>query len=53
MDPLRLRVTVPYDLGFGVDRHGTVRFARQAVVVLRRDQSGIVMVTSFPVARRP
>jgi uncharacterized protein YukE len=53
-DTLRLRVRMPYDLGFAVDRRGTVRFARQAVVVLRHDQSGIVLVTSYPVIpRRP
>jgi hypothetical protein len=51
-EPLRLRATVPYDLGFGVDRRGTVRFARQALVVLRRDDSGVVVVTSYPVSRR-
>jgi uncharacterized protein YukE len=47
---LRLRVTVPYDVGFAVDRSGRVRFIRQAAVILRRDHAGIVVVTSYPLA---
>jgi Bacterial CdiA-CT RNAse A domain len=49
---LRLRVTVPYDVGFAINARGRVTFVRQAVVVLRRDHAGIVLVTSYPLARR-
>jgi hypothetical protein len=48
---LRLQVTMPYDIGFAVDRRGLVRFVRHAVVVLRRDHAGVVLVTSYPVPR--
>jgi uncharacterized protein YukE len=48
---LRLQVTMPYDVGFAVDRRGLVRFVRRTVVVLRRDHAGIVLVTSYPVPR--
>lgn len=47
--PLRLHLTSAGDLGFTVDRHNTVRFAHNAVVVLQRDSAGIVLVTSHPV----
>lgn len=49
---LRLRLTVPYDVGFAIDGRGRVRFIRQAMVVLRRDSAGIVLVTSYPLGRR-
>lgn len=45
---LRLRMSSPYDLGMVVNRRGLVRFVRHAVVVLRHDGAGVVMVTSFP-----
>jgi uncharacterized protein YukE len=49
---LSLHLKVPYDLGFTIDRRGTVRFVRQATVVLRRDHRGdVVVVTSYPVNR--
>lgn len=48
-DTLRLRLSSPYDLGMVVDRRGMVRFVRQAVVVLRHDGNGVVMVTSYPI----
>jgi hypothetical protein len=48
---LRLQITMPYDIGFAVDRRGLVRFVRRTVVVLRRDHAGIVLVTSYPVPR--
>jgi uncharacterized protein YukE len=48
---LALRVTTPYDVGYGIDRSGTVRFIKVAKVVLRRDSAGIVMVTSYPQGR--
>jgi hypothetical protein len=44
-------VTTPYDVGYGIDRSGTVRFIKVAKVVLRRDSAGIVMVTSYPQGR--
>jgi hypothetical protein len=47
-DTLRLRLSVPYDVGFAIDRTGKVSFVRHALVVLRRDASGVVLVTSFP-----
>lgn len=49
---LRLRLSVPYDVGFAVNAHGRVTFIRQATVILRRDQAGIVVVTSYPLGRR-
>jgi uncharacterized protein YukE len=49
---LRLRTTVPYDVGFAVNARGRVTFVRQAVIVLRRDHAGIVLVTSYPLAGR-
>jgi hypothetical protein len=49
---LRLRLRVPYDIGFAIDRSGTVRFAREALVVLRHDERGLVIKTSYPVSRR-
>jgi hypothetical protein len=48
-DTLRLRMSAPYDLGMVVNRRGTIRFVRRAIVVLRKDTSGVVMVTSYPV----
>jgi uncharacterized protein YukE len=49
---LRLRVTMPYDLGYAVNAAGRLTFVRQAIVVLRRDSAGIVLVTSYPLGRR-
>jgi hypothetical protein len=46
---LRLRLRSAYDIGYVLDRRGTVRFVRHAVVVLRHDGAGVVMVTSYPV----
>jgi uncharacterized protein YukE len=48
---LSLQLNVPYDVGYGVDRSGTVRFIKAVKVVLRRDSAGIVMVTSYPNGR--
>jgi uncharacterized protein YukE len=48
---LRLQITMPFDIGFAVDRRGLVRFVRGAVVVLRRDHAGVVLVTSYPIPR--
>jgi len=50
-DTLRLRLQAPYHVGFGVNRRGRVEFIRQAVVVLRRDRSGLLLVTSYPLGR--
>jgi uncharacterized protein YukE len=49
---LRLRLSVPYDIGFAINRRGTVSFVRQAMVVLRRDHAGIVLVTSYPLGHK-
>lgn len=49
---LRLHVTVPYDVGFAINAHGRVTFVRQAIVILRRDNAGIVLRTSYPLGRR-
>jgi hypothetical protein len=49
---LRLRLTVPYDVGYAVDRRGLVRFVKQVTLVMRRDSAGVVLVTSYPVGRR-
>jgi hypothetical protein len=38
-----------YDVGFAIDRRGKVSFVRHSIVVLRRDQAGVVLVTSYPV----
>jgi hypothetical protein len=46
--PLRLHLHSPYDVGFAIDRSGKVTFVRHAIVVLRRDQAGVILVTSFP-----
>jgi uncharacterized protein YukE len=48
-DTLRVRMNSAYDVGFVLDRRGTVRFVRRALVVLRRDPAGVVLVTSYPV----
>jgi hypothetical protein len=50
--PLRLLVTMPYDIGFAINAHARVTFIRQAIVVLRRDSAGIVLLTSYPLGRR-
>jgi hypothetical protein len=46
---LRLRLHSAYDVGFAIDRRGKVSFVRHSIVVLRRDQAGVVLVTSYPV----
>jgi hypothetical protein len=48
---LRLRLHSAYDVGFAIDRRGRVSLVRHALVVLRRDQAGVVLVTSYPVIR--
>jgi len=48
---LRLRMQAPYHVGFGVNRRGRVEFIRHALVVLRRDSSGLLLVTSYPLWR--
>jgi uncharacterized protein YukE len=48
---LRLRLQTPYDVGFAINRGGRVTFVRQAIVVLRRDHAGVVVVTSYPLSR--
>jgi hypothetical protein len=48
---LRLQMHAPYDVGFAIDRHGKVSFVRHSIVVLRRDQAGVVLVTSYPTMR--
>ena len=45
---LRLQLDSPYDVGFAIDRAGKVTFVRHALVVLRKDAAGVVLVTSFP-----
>jgi hypothetical protein len=49
---LRLRLTVPFNIGFAIDTSGKVTFVRETTVVLRRDGAGIVLLTSFPRGRR-
>jgi hypothetical protein len=49
---LRMRVTVPYDVGFVVTRAARVTFVRQAIVVLRRDHTGIWLLTSYPIGHK-
>jgi uncharacterized protein YukE len=49
---LRLRVTVPFDIGFAIDATGRVTFIKETTVVLRRDGAGIILLTSFPRGRR-
>jgi hypothetical protein len=51
-DRLSLHLRTTHDLGFAIDRSGTVRFVRQATVILRRDPNGdVVVVTSYPLGR--
>jgi len=50
-DPLRLQWKLPYNVGYGVDRHDRVRFVRTATVILIRDRSGISLLTSYPLGR--
>jgi Bacterial CdiA-CT RNAse A domain len=50
--PLRLRVTMPYDVGFAINAQARVTFVRQAIVVLRRDHAGVLVLTSFPLGRK-
>jgi hypothetical protein len=45
---LRLRLTMPYNVGFAVTADNRVTFVRETVVVLRHDRVGIVVVTSYP-----
>jgi hypothetical protein len=45
---LRLHLDSPYDVGFAIDRTGKITFVRNALVVLRKDANGVVLVTSFP-----
>jgi hypothetical protein len=51
-ETLRLRVTLPYDVGFAVNARAQVTFVKRAIVILRRDNAGIVLVTSYPVGGR-
>jgi hypothetical protein len=47
---LRLHLMSGHHLGFTLDRRNTVRLVSGAVVVLRRDSAGVVLVTSHPVS---
>jgi uncharacterized protein YukE len=49
---LRLRFTAPYDVGFAINARARVTFVREAVVVLRRDSTGVYLVTSYPLGAR-
>ena len=45
---LLLRARLPYDIGMAVDRRGRVTFLKSAYVVLRRDATGVYVLTGFP-----
>lgn len=45
---LTLRGSAPHDVGYVIDRRGTIRLARHAFVVLSRDAYGAYVLTSYP-----